>query len=853
MRALLALTAALILYGSLYPFNFSGYTYTPERLAQLADFSIDSALTGNAIANVLLFLPWGIFTVGASRREDSTRWLMLSLLSLLGFAIAYLAQFAQVFLAGRIPSGIDVAWNLLGQLIGLAAGLALIDRLRVAFPIGPVPIPLLLVTGWLGYQWLPFVPTLDLVLLTDNLRVLLANRMPSPFWVFQNTLLWLICLQLVERYVPQLPRYWYPLGILGVLAIGALLMGSTVNIDDIAGAGCALVLWSLLGPRWYPGWQALLLAFAIIGASYLPLQWRETPGDFSWIPFSGALGSNVVLNVIATWKKLVLYGLLIWLAVEAGFRLRYATGLTALLLFISEWFQVYIRGATPEITDPLLALGLGVGMALHRLAAARSAALSLTASGLPRAADRWHDPGEAIASPGDGSGPRPGPRSSRNRWTALFLTLVLGSAVALALFQPEPAPARLRGELEWASKPADLIADLHTHTRTSDGSLTEAELVAAALDGGCNVLAITDHSDSGASGGERQQRAIAALRQAHPELFLFHGLELDIPSYGGREHMNVLLHPDQADEWLPRLRRTVDEAKDNGADPDRGFLNLIKRVRDGKHRALLIYNHPSRKVERVEESLEDLQRWRDLGARVDAIAGAPGHQRYEAIGAYPAAITTEDRWDPAAAVIGGVWDQYVASGNDLWAALASSDYHGSGGDAAPCAFSRIHISAPSRSYDGILEALDDGTFWADHGRILDQLSLAVELDGLPRALYPGESADVFTKDSVAMARVDFIRGPGSMGAPLAVEIISSCVDGSSRLVARRQLGAEESRAEVLIPVQATPAEDNSCIVRARVRLDNFGLEPDLMAYTNYVRINLRLGVLEGRVLDWRLQ
>ena len=35
-------------------------------------------------------------------------------------------------------------------------------------------------------------------------------------------------------------------------------------------------------------------------------------------------------------------------------------------------------------------------------------------------------------------------------------------------------------------------------------------------------------------------------------------------------------------------------------------------------------------------------------------------------------------------------------------------------------------------------------------------------------------------------------------------------------------------------------------MRARVRLDNFGLEPDLMAYTNYVRINLRLGVLEGR-------
>ncbi|MFN2288615.1 MAG: VanZ family protein, partial [Chromatocurvus sp.] len=313
MRALLAVTALLIMYGSVYPFNFSAYTYTPERLAQLVNFSLERALDGNAIANVILFLPWGVFTVGASRRDGRTHLGALAFISLLGFIVAYAAQFAQVFIAGRVPSGIDVVWNILGGGLGIAAGLALIDRVRLPLSAGPIPVPLFLVAGWLGYQWLPFVPTLDLGLLKDNVQALLANRVPAPFWVFQNTLLWLICLQLFERYGPPLQRYWYPLGMLAVLAIGALLMGSTVNVDDIAGAACALVLWSLLGTRWYPGWQALLLAAAIVGASYLPLQWRDSPGSFSWVPFSGALSSNVVLNVIATWKKLVLYGLLIWL------------------------------------------------------------------------------------------------------------------------------------------------------------------------------------------------------------------------------------------------------------------------------------------------------------------------------------------------------------------------------------------------------------------------------------------------------------------------------------------------------------------------------------------------------------
>src|SRR5207247_8606884 len=36
-------------------------------------------------------------------------------------------------------------------------------------------------------------------------------------------------------------------------------------------------------------------------------------------------------------------------------------------------------------------------------------------------------------------------------------------------------------------------SDLHTHTTASDGTLTPAELVRAALDAGVEVLAVTDH------------------------------------------------------------------------------------------------------------------------------------------------------------------------------------------------------------------------------------------------------------------------------------------------------------------------------------------------------------------------
>jgi PHP domain len=53
------------------------------------------------------------------------------------------------------------------------------------------------------------------------------------------------------------------------------------------------------------------------------------------------------------------------------------------------------------------------------------------------------------------------------------------------------------------------LADPHCHTTASDGMVTPAELVAAAVDAGLDLIAVTDH-DTMASVGETKERGAAA-------------------------------------------------------------------------------------------------------------------------------------------------------------------------------------------------------------------------------------------------------------------------------------------------------------------------------------------------------
>ena len=963
MRLLLGMFTLLIVYGSLYPFNFDPGNYDPALQQSLWSFSIADTSRGDFIANLLLFVPFGFTAthVLAGRAP----MLQLTLILSVGFVLAFAIQVAQLLIPGRVPAGADAVLNFFGCAIGCAIAYLPLNRFLARFTGVEAypPIPLILGCLWLIYNWAPFIPSVDFQLLKNSLKMILAADL-NIWWLFQKIVMWLVIFHFLAETGSKLGRdKLYPLIVLIILIGSLFIVDHSTTIEHVAGGVLSIPAWYIIRNRRRAPILAISLGLAVLTTTFTPFELRSEINSFGWIPFSASLNSNLLLNVLSIFKKLIVYGSLIWLLVEAWFSLRLASVIVAALLLASEMLQVMFKGPTPEITDALLALAIGVSFHFYESARlARSGPPDETEVGsmsenfkgmgkdtpttnhlgqssladqpnlleldvnlhryqatfLDRAARKlgWSQAqvcSELIAlarlrppkEPGllqlTGSDFGLSIRRRNSKWVALkipleesvledlealsaevgqstsytlrhllkgqisklssqvhFKTILLGKvSAAIALTEKyhrliagtaivvlaallvskfTASSSSFHTAPAWAGNDATIILDHHTHTNYSDGALPPQALVELAIANGCDALAITDHSDKGGSASSEQIKDIIALRSQYPTLTLFTGIELNMPSYNGREHVNVITEPEYETEILRRLGNLADDYGSKAAD-DQRLLEAISQYQNRDIQLVVSYNHPSRKAPTVDESLEDLAKWDPSGELFSILSGSPGHQNAKVIGSYQPPHLTEDRWDPVVATVGGVWDKLLSRGHNVWGAIAPSDYHNKKLDKPPCSFSRTHVSAPSSTHKGILRAIRAGTFWADHGHLLNRLNFSVELDGLDKPAYPGAIVKLGSQSSIASTNLTLERGKGSEGSPLTFEVISNCSTGITEVLYTEVLDPVSSESHGLFSINRAGEDSRSCFVRARVRLYS-PTGPDLLAYTNPIRILL---------------
>lgn len=392
----------------------------------------------------------------------------------------------------------------------------------------------------------------------------------------------------------------------------------------------------------------------------------------------------------------------------------------------------------------------------------------------------------------------------------------------------------------WAGAGVWLKAETHTHTKFSDGSTSVDELADRAVGNGCDVLAITDHSDAGLKSATPEYHdAIRAARGRLPGLLLIAGLEWNLPPGKGQDHAAMLLPAAWDTERTAEFKRRFDDLDKKGENPELATeaLQWLRAHSDGPDDQPVIFlNHPGRRAKDVEAVWHEWSFLAKEGAGIVVGAeGAPGHQNARPLGAYGGAIVPEDRWDPSVVAPGAAWDRLLQQGQDAWGALAGSDFHAeSNGDYWPCQFSYTAIYAPDRSEAGVLRALRAGSFVGVHGGIVRSAELRVMSPGLERPALAGESIRVTAGAALSVDLVMDIPGTDWLGAANhvdAIELFAVTKDGA-RVVASGAPGPDGRwHAEL-----TTPA--GGIVLRARGRrvIDD---GPDLLFHTNPIRITSR--------------
>ena len=338
---------------------------------------------------------------------------------------------------------------------------------------------------------------------------------------------------------------------------------------------------------------------------------------------------------------------------------------------------------------------------------------------------------------------------------------------------PEEFINPLEGKGHW------YVVDTHMHTTYSDGHNSIDDLAKNASQYGCDAIAITDHGDFNLKSlfSKSYYAEIDAARKKYPQLTIMEGMEWNIPPYGGREHVTVLLPESN------RLRGNFEYFRERfdhhhrltkdmvSARPALDWLETEGAVNDTL--PVVFYNHPSRKDEFLYENFDDFISWESkvfLG-----FSGAPGHQgiRDERNGAYRTRFKTINGLDPVAATPGETWDQLLASGRRVLAARAASDFHGYGDDYWPCQFSSTHVYAESSTTNNILKAFHSGKFWAQHGKFVEQLGFTVsDKDG--QLVRVGEvietsNGEITANISIELASTDW------QGKPTTLDVLDVIV------------------------------------------------------------------------------
>lgn len=373
MSYLLVAVCALLLYGSLYPWEFhSGPTLAAAIRHVFSSWPAryDLGELKDILLNLIIYLPVGFAGYLAEGGQHRLRRLVWP--GLLGFALSLAVETLQHYCPRRMPSALDLICNTAGAFAGTVVALAFENTLRARWAVlrrsdrlRPSSA-LMLLLFWAGYFVLPLRPVSFGVAL--KIRALLRYQGWSWFEFVGGVLVWLTLSQLLHAAVgTRLGQRMLVLAWPVLFFVRLLAPGRTFTWSELFGAGLGVVL-SFPLTRW-PRLAHVPLALLWIGwigaAELRPYRFSTFPHGGTIIPFRDMLGSAWMESVLTLLEKCCLYSSAFWCVERAGLRRGWTLAGLTLAVAACEWAQRYLPTRTPSTTD--VAVVLLVGTLLWRL------------------------------------------------------------------------------------------------------------------------------------------------------------------------------------------------------------------------------------------------------------------------------------------------------------------------------------------------------------------------------------------------------------------------------------------------------------------------------------------------------
>ena len=366
---LLIVVVALIVYGSLYPFDFRPDAVEGGLLTALGSLSWARAGIGDRVSNVLLYVPLG-FCAFLLLEARMPRWRAGMLALAAGTTLSLICEIAQVYVSPRVPSLMDLTLNALGTLAGAVAGAAW--RSLGGFVYIPArttssrAAAIAVLVSWVALRLAPFSFELDLGKLKAALAPLVRPEL-GGFATIRYLVSWLVVAQALFATAGRERGLDALLGLIAVVLVARLLVTTQALVPSELLALLLLLpgLVLLNGMRQLP--RSLLLSGAIVALlcalELTPFAVSGAPHAFDLWPFLDWIRADYPIDAVWILERTFLYACLLWLLREIGLgALAAGVALTTVVLAI-ELVQIWQVDGTPSLTRPALAVALALGLA----------------------------------------------------------------------------------------------------------------------------------------------------------------------------------------------------------------------------------------------------------------------------------------------------------------------------------------------------------------------------------------------------------------------------------------------------------------------------------------------------------